>query len=216
MKRAGARALSNAELLAILIKDGTRAESAVDIAQKLLAENGGSLRAVAAHSPRSLCRTKGIGEAKAAALTAAFELGRRHATEVDGSQSRQITTSEDAAPLFLEKMKGLELEESWVMFLGRSNRVIELKKLSSGTQDSTLVDRKAVVRMAVDCMASGVIISHNHPSGDPHPGKADIKLTESLKEALEAFDICLLDHIIISDGCYFSMSDGTLSRHSKH
>lgn len=213
MGRAGARALTNAELLAIIIKDGTREESAVEIAQKLLAGNGGSLRAVAALSPRALCRYCGIGPAKAAAIGAAFELGRRRETEVAEAPRRRITASGDAAPLFLERMKGLEMEESWVMFLNRSGHIIDLRKISSGTVDSTLVDRKAVVRMAVDCLASGVIISHNHPSGDPHPGKADLGLTEKLKMALEPFDIELLDHIIISDRYYFSMSDGTVSNY---
>ncbi|MCQ2143439.1 MAG: DNA repair protein RadC [Bacteroidales bacterium] len=215
MERAGARALSNAELLAILIKDGTRDESAVEIAQKLLAGNGGSLRAIGALSARNLRRIRGIGPAKASLIVAAFELGRRHATEIDSTVRRKITGPADAAPLFLEKMKGLDMEESWALFLNRTGYVTDMRKISSGTRDSTLVDRKALVRMAVDCLASSVIISHNHPSGDPHPGKADIKLTEELKTALDAFEIDLVDHIIVSDQSYFSMNDGGVTRFGK-
>lgn len=213
MGRAGARALTSAELLAILIKDGTRTESAVDIAQKLLAGNGGSLRAIGTLSERSLCRMKGIGPAKAATIAAAFELGRRCTTELETMPRRRIKSSRDAAPLFLERMKGLDIEESWALFLNRAGYVTDLRRISTGTGDSTLVDRKAVVRMAVDCLASGVILSHNHPSGDPHPGKADLRLTEELKAALETFDIDLVDHIIVSDCFYFSMSDGGISRY---
>ena len=104
-------------------------------------------------------------------------------------------------------LRGLQHEECWILYLSRNNRVISREQLSVGGQSETIVEVKSVVRRALDLRASSLILVHNHPSGDPHPGNADIKLTLNLRKALDTFDISLLDHVIVSDGRYYSFAD---------
>ena len=203
----GASSLSNAELIAILLRTGTEKRNALEIAQMLLNMAEGSLTKASRMSVDELCRIGGIGPGKAITIGAALELGKRLCSEVPDKTKNIIRQSADVYRELAPGMRGLHHEECWILYLARNNRVIAKERLSIGGQSETIVEVKSVIRRALDVRAASVIISHNHPSGDPHPGNADIKLTQNLKKALETFDISLLDHVIFADGSYYSFSD---------
>jgi len=202
----GAAALSNSELLAILLRSGTRYANVIDIARLLLMEADGSLATLSGMSVERMVRLSGIGKEKAATIAATFELGRRFMAEKDDFDHKSINEPDMAYRMLIPKMKGLTHEECWALFLNRSNYVIGTERLSSGGLTSTTMDIPAVVRMAIEKNATGVILSHNHPSGNPRPGKDDILRTEMLRKALNSMDISLLDHIVVCDNRYFSFS----------
>lgn len=203
----GASALSNAELLAILLRTGTEGRNALEVAQILLSAAGGSLTAASRMSVSELCRIDGIGTGKAVTIGAALELGKRLCSEVPDVRKNIIHSPADVYRELSSAMRGLQHEECWILYLSRNNRVISREQLSVGGQSETIVEVKSVVRRALDLRASSLILVHNHPSGDPHPGNADIKLTLNLRKALDTFDISLLDHVIVSDGRYYSFAD---------
>lgn len=203
----GASALSNAELLAILLRTGTEGRNALEVAQILLSAAGGSLTAASRMSVSELCRIDGIGTGKAVTIGAALELGKRLCSEVPDVRKNIIHSPADVYRELSSVMRGLQHEECWILYLSRNNRVISREQLSVGGQSETIVEIKSVVRRALDLRASSLILVHNHPSGDPHPGNADIKLTLNLRKALDTFDISLLDHVIVSDGRYYSFAD---------
>lgn len=203
----GASALSNAELLAILLRTGTEGRNALEVAQILLSAAGGSLTAASRMSVSELCRIDGIGTGKAVTIGAALELGKRLCSEVPDVRKNIIHSPADVYRELSSVMRGLQHEECWILYLSRNNRVISREQLSVGGQSETIVEVKSVVRRALDLRASSLILVHNHPSGDPHPGNADIKLTLNLRKALDTFDISLLDHVIVSDGRYYSFAD---------
>ena len=203
----GASALSNAELLAILLRTGTEGRNALEVAQILLSAAGGSLTAASRMSVSELCRIDGIGTGKAVTIGAALELGKRLCSEVPDVRKNIIHSPADVYGELSSVLRGLQHEECWILYLSRNNRVISREQLSVGGQSETIVEVKSVVRRALDLRASSLILVHNHPSGDPHPGNADIKLTLNLRKALDTFDISLLDHVIVSDGRYYSFAD---------
>lgn len=203
----GASSLSNAELIAILLRTGTERKNALEVAQMLLNMAGGSLTKASRMSVNELCRIDGIGPGKAVTIGAALELGRRLCSEVPDSRKIIIHQPADVYRELIPIMRGLHHEECWIIYLARNNRIISKERLSIGGQSETIVEVKSVVRRALDVRAASVIISHNHPSGDPHPGNADIRLTQNLKKALETFDISLVDHVIFADGRYYSFAD---------
>ena len=203
----GASALSNAELLAILLRTGTEGRNALEVAQILLSAAGGSLTTASRMSVSELCRIDGIGTGKAVTIGAALELGKRLCSEVPDVRKNIIHSPADVYRELSSVMRGLQHEECWILYLSRNNRVISREQLSVGGQSETIVEVKSVVRRALDLRASSLILVHNHPSGDPHPGNADIKLTLNLRKALDTFDISLLDHVIVSDGRYYSFAD---------
>lgn len=203
----GASALSNAELLAILLRTGTEGRNALEVAQILLSAAGGSLTAASRMSVSELCRIDGIGTGKAVTIGAALELGKRLCSEVPDVRKNIIHSPADVYRELSSVLRGLQHEECWILYLSRNNRVISREQLSVGGQSETIVEVKSVVRRALDLRASSLILVHNHPSGDPHPGNADIKLTLNLRKALDTFDISLLDHVIVSDGRYYSFAD---------
>jgi len=149
---------------------------------------------------------KGIGEAKAISIVAALELGKRRLSS-DVINREQITGSASAAQIFKSKISDLPHEEFWIMLLNRANKIIEYKRLSIGGVAGTVSDIKVILKTAIDKLASGIIVSHNHPSGNVSPGDADNKLTTKLKEACSLVDVKLLDHIIIADDKYYSYAD---------
>ena len=151
-------------------------------------------------------RQKGVGQARAVAIAAALELGRRYLAE---AASRQPTVNgpEDVVDMMLPLLKGLDHEECWALYLNRANVVTGREKLTSGTVDCTLIDSKQVLRRVLDEQAKAVILVHNHPSGSPLPGESDIKATRQLQLALKAFDVSLFDHVILADGAYYSFLD---------
>ncbi len=207
----GAGALGNAELLAILLRTGTQGTNVLEVAQTLLSSAGGSLTKASRMSVEQMCRIDGIGPSKAVGVAAALELGRRMCAEAPELNQNIIRGSEDVYRELIPVMRGLGHEECWVFFLARNNKIITKEMLSIGGQSETIVDIKSVVRRAIDTQACGVILAHNHPSGDPHPGNADVTVTTGLRKALETFDIHLLDHVIVADGLFYSFSDGTVT-----
>ena len=199
----GAVALSDAELIAILLRTGNTSESAVDLAKKLLAVSGNSLNALSDMSLRELSQIKGIGQAKAIALLTAFELGKRiRAEKVE--ESLQILSSRDVVNLMQDKIAHLDHEEFWAIYLSQANRILHTCQISRGGISSTGVDTRIIMQEAVLNKATQIILCHNHPSGSVRPSRADIQLTEKLHHAAELMDLILVDHIIIHKERYYS------------
>ena len=203
----GAESLSNAELLAVLLRTGTRKMNAVELARNLLEDSDGMIGGIASMSIDRLLKLNGVGPAKAATLAASFELGRRCALESVNTKRKPITSPSSVYRLMIPHMKTLDHEECWVLFLNRSNHLIGREMMSSGGLESTIMDCKSIVRRALEKKASGLILVHNHPSGSPLPGTADIKQTQSLKNALKTCDISLVDHVVVADSSYYSFAD---------
>ncbi len=207
MMSKGAEALSNAELLAILIRTGTKERNALDIARDLMTRCGGRLSEAAALSVDELCATRGIKANKAVGIKAALELGRRFLKEKPEENTCRIMTPHNVNDLMYPSLKGLQHEECWVLFLNRSNKIIAKERISTGGMSSTVLDNRIILRKALEKRATGIILVHNHPSGDPTPRNEDARCTERLKNAAEAFEISLIDHIVISDTKFFSFAD---------
>lgn len=207
MAEKGASALSNAELLAIIIRTGTGRQNALEVARTLLNASGGTLTELAGQSMDRMCRIEGIGQMKALTVSAAMELGRRFAVEKSGTSKISITNARMVSEIMNPLLKGKKIEECWILFLNRANFIIDKEMLSRGGTTATIIDKKIIVGKALDKVASGLIIVHNHPSGNPRPGKADIEQTDALRKALGTFDISLIDHVIISDNSFFSFAE---------
>ncbi|MCF6365954.1 MAG: DNA repair protein RadC [Bacteroidales bacterium] len=202
----GIESLSDAELIAILIGSGNRSESAVELSKRILAESKNNLNELAKLSVTDLQKFKGIGEAKAISIVAALELGkRRKISEV--IEKKQIKSSKDVADIFSQKLGDLPYEEFWLIILNRANKIIELKKISAGGVSGTVTDVKIILKAAIEKTASGIIVCHNHPSGNVKPSNSDVNITKKLKAACEIVDISLLDHIIVSFSDFFSFAD---------
>lgn len=203
----GADSLSNAELLAILLRTGTGNQNVIEVARELLKCAEGKLTGIMKMSPGKMCETKGIGMSKAVTVAAAFELGRRCALEPIVEKKNSITNPRDVCRMMLPAMRGLDHEECWGVFLNRANYVIGKECLSKGGLDSTVLDVKTIVRKALEKKATSIIIVHNHPSGNPLPGSNDIKETGRLKKGLDTCGISLTDHVIIAEDSFYSFAD---------
>ncbi len=205
----GTASLSDAELLAILINSGTKDKSAVELGRELLLMVNNNLNSLGKLTLTDLKKLRGIGEARAVTIAAALELGRRRKlSESDGTP--QIKSSKDVADIFQPLLSDLAHEEFWILFLNRSNRVINRMKLSQGGISGTVTDVRIVMKKAIEFLASGIIVCHNHPSGNLNPSESDTKITTKIKEAGALMDIQLLDHLIISDRDYYSFADNGL------
>ncbi len=202
----GRHALSDAELLAVLIGSGNRNESAVDLCKRILADYTNNLDILAKCSVSDLKKYRGVGEAKAISIVAAMELGRRRNAS-PAAEVQAITGSEDAWKMVAPVLSDLQHEEFWVLLLNRANVVVRKEIISKGGMNSTVVDPKIVFRAALDHSASGIILCHNHPSGSVKPSEQDLRLTRRLKEGAAILDISLLDHIIVGAKTYFSFAD---------
>lgn len=202
----GTSALSDAELVAILIGSGTPKLSAVELSKKILLQSNNSLNELARLSVKELMKIKGIGEAKAITIVAALELGRRR-KEQDPGEKPKITSSKDAFDQLKGDMMDLPNEEFWVLLLNRANRVTKKKRVSEGGVSGTVADPKIIYKMALEELASGIIVAHNHPSGNLQASQSDLDLTKKLKEAGKFLEIQLLDHIIIANQKYLSFAD---------
>lgn len=200
----GSASLTNTELIAILLRAGTNEMSAVDLARELLILHGG-LPELARKSTAQLQQMPGIGIAKAASIAAAFELGRRAASETAASESRTATPY-GIAMMMLPLLGDLPNEECWAIYLDSGNHILGKEKVSAGGLSSTVFDSRVIIKKALERLASGIIIVHNHPSGNPRPSRSDLKNTAALKEAASMFDISLVDHIIIGRKKYYSFS----------
>ena len=208
----GSGTMSNAELLAILLGSGTRNENVLEVANRLLSKTGGKLSGIAGMNAEEMKTLDGIGPNKYASIAAAFELGKRFCLEDPGVDKTSVTDATMIFKTMIPKLKGLEHEEFWIIFLNRANYIIHKEMLSRGGISSTVIDTRLVVKKALDRHASGIIMVHNHPSGNPRPGKSDIAQTELLKKAADTFDISLMDHIIICDDCFFSFADDKVTK----
>lgn len=205
--RNGIGSLSNAELLAIVFGSGLPGRSVVDLSRDILRDNDNRLSRLARMSMHEVVRKyKGIGEAKAISLAAAFELGARCALDMKEIDP-QVKGSHTVYELLRGQMELLNYEEFRVVHLNRANRIIFEETISRGGTASTLVDVKLVMKSALDKLASGLIFVHNHPSGNLNPSAMDDKLTQQLKKAAELIDIRVLDHIIITSHGYYSYND---------
>jgi DNA repair protein RadC len=203
----GVNALSNAELLAIIISSGNNEETSVELSQRILKSVGNNLNNLGKLSVKQLISNfKGIGAAKAAGIAAALELGRRRKSE-DVETSAVISCSKDVCLYFERLLCDLPYEEFWALYLNVSNRIISRKKISQGGVSETGVDIKLVFQEAITALASKVIICHNHPSGNIQPSIHDDKLTARIDAGLKTLGIVLTDHIIIGAGTYYSFAD---------
>jgi len=202
----GRQALSDAELLAILLSSGNRDETAVQLAQRILKENKNSINELAKLHLNDLKKYKGVGEAKAVTIAAALEIGRRR-TDESVEEKVKITTSKAAYAILRSKLSDLPHEEFWVIFMSRSNSVIKTECISKGGVTGTVVDARLILKPAIENLASGIILAHNHPSGNLRPSHDDISLTKKIKEAAKLMDISLQDHLIIGDQAYYSFAD---------
>lgn len=202
----GRNSLSDAELIAIILGSGNRTETAVQLAQRMLSENQNNINQLAKLSLNDLKKFKGVGEVKAINLLATFELGRRR-NDSEVIEKVKITSSFVAYGLLRKRLSDLPHEEFWILILNRANSVIKEEYLSKGGISGTVVDTRLICKSAIENNASGIIIAHNHPSGQILPSEQDKNITKKLKEALKLFEIPLLDHLIIGDNKYFSFAD---------
>lgn len=202
----GRNALSDAELIAILIGSGTVGESAVALAQRILAQADGNLHELGKRSIKELQRFKGVGEAKAITIVAALELGRRRQLS-DLRERPRIANSRDAFNIIAPLLTDLHHEEFWLLLLNRSNEVFARERLSTGGTAGTVVDIKIVLKTALDARAAAFVAVHNHPSGSLNPSAEDISLTKRLQQAGQIIDLPLLDHLIVSERGYYSFAD---------
>jgi len=202
----GINSLSDAELIAILIGNGTKNESAVNLAKKMLSVVNNNLNELAKLNLSDLKKTKGIGDAKAITIMAAMELGRRRKLS-DIIEKKKITSSRDIFELFSAKIGDLPHEEFWIILLNRSNTIIDYHKISQGGISGTVIDIRLILKEAIEKLASALIICHNHPSGNIKPSDADIQITKKLKEAGLYMEINLLDHVVVSDNSFYSFAD---------
>ncbi len=205
----GVDSLSNSELLAILIRTGTREMSALDLSNKLLALDHDGISFFASSSLEELRRLKGIGDAKACQIMAAIELGKRIATKPK-SKRINISSPIEVANLFLEEMRYYKKEFFKILLLNTKNEIIMIEEISVGNLNSAIVHPREVFSVAVRKSASAIILVHNHPSGNPDPSREDIELTKRLIAAGEIIGIEVLDHLIIGDGVFISFKEKSI------
>jgi DNA repair protein RadC len=206
LKLRGASSLTDGELLAILIQNGTKEKSAMDLAQELIARSKNRLNDLARLSTRELMKTKGIGLAKAVIIQAALELGRRRMAS-EHLQTETINGSASVAKYLQAMLMDLPHEVFAVLFLNRANRIRHFEIISSGGMTGTVADPRIILKKALEEDAVSIILCHNHPSGNLRPSRADEELTIKIRNAARYFDIQVLDHIIVSTDGYYSFAD---------
>ena len=202
----GADALSDSELLAILIHNGTREKSAVDLAKEVLKTGKDNLIELGKISIKDLMKIKGIGSAKAITIAAALELGRRRQT-TEPLMKTAVSTSNEIANFLQTKLKDFRHEVFAVLFLNRANKINHFEIISEGGITGTVADPRIILKKALEENAVSIILCHNHPSGSLKPSRADEELTFKIKEAAKYLDISVLDHLIVSDAGYYSFAD---------
>ena len=206
MLEKGREALSDAELLAILIRSGNNDESAVDLSRHILNDVGDNLITLSQLSINDLISYKGIGEAKAVSIAAALELGRRRRF-AEAAQQPLIRNSKDAFEYFYMRISDLKHEQFWVMLLNPANKVIKIMKVSDGGINNTAADPKRIFKIALENNATAMMLCHNHPSGNVAPSDADKAITRNIVNGGKLLEIKILDHIIVGIDKYFSFAD---------
>lgn len=202
----GSEALSNSELLAIILRTGSKSETAIDMATRLLISNKEGLKFLSTCTIQELSQVKGIGNAKASQIKAAVELGKRLKNYRNDNKIK-ISSPEDIADLVMEEMRYLKKEHLKVIFLNTKNIVIDMQDLSMGSLNASVVHPREIYSEAIRRSSAAIIICHNHPSGDPTSSQEDINITKRLFEVGKLVGIDLLDHVIIGDGCYISLKE---------
>lgn len=202
----GKDALSNAELIAILLGSGNNDESAVDLSRRILSSNNNDLIEISKLTIKDLMKYKGIGDAKAVTITAALELGRRRRySEV--AEKTIIKNSKIAFECFYPYLSDLNHEEFWIMLLNNANKIIKFEKIGVGGMTGTTADPKKIFKSALENNAASIMLCHNHPSGNTNPSNADKNITNNIIKASQYLEIKILDHIIIGNDNYFSFAD---------
>jgi DNA repair protein RadC len=202
----GKDSLSDAELLSILIRTGTASQNALEVARSVLLLGNNNLADLSRLTIEDLSKVNGLGKVKAITIIAALELGRRRRT-AESSNIQKIKTSMEAVEIFRPHLADLSHEEFWILLLNRANVIIGKKNVSRGGLSGTLVDPKIIFKESIEARASGIILCHNHPSGNNRPSDADIRLTQKIKEGGRHLEISILDHIIIAGSSFYSFAD---------
>lgn len=205
----GPKVLKTSELIAIIIRSGSKGETAIQLAERILHKYDGNLRRIADAHPKQIAKDiKGLGESKTSGIIAAFELGRRLAAFVE--EKPQIHQPADVARLMMSTMRDLKKENLYVLCLDTKNFVTKQKRIFEGSLNASIVHPREIFRFAISEAAASIILVHNHPSGEPKPSQKDIKSTHQLVEAGECIQIPVIDHIIIGDGCFMSFKEEEL------
>lgn len=204
----GRHTLTESELIAILLRTGSRDKTAVDISMELLRRSNNDLAALSKLGVHEILAMgiQGLGATKAITIVAALELGRRRQMSAV-KEKEKITSSRDAFDILYPKMADFRYEEFWILLLNRANKVIGAERISEGGLTGTVADPRKIFNVAIKADATSLILSHNHPSGNLQPSQADIELTKKMKEAGKTLEITVFDHLIIGDGSYYSFAD---------
>ncbi|OQX78497.1 MAG: hypothetical protein B6D61_05345 [Bacteroidetes bacterium 4484_249] len=202
----GKHVLSDAELIAILIGSGSRNESAVDLAKRILKTTDDNLIELSKLNVKDLIKFKGVGEAKAISIIAALELGKRR-RGAETIERKKIITSNDVFEYFQSVLSDYNYESFYILLLNRANKIIKEVLISEGGLSGTVVDPKKIFKIGLEHKASSIVLCHNHPSGNINPSGSDVDLTRRLKKAGEMLDLPIIDHIIIADENYYSFAD---------
>lgn len=206
LKMKGRNALSDAELMAIILGSGNRKDSALDLAKKILKSVRDNLIELSRLGLPDLVKFDGIGEAKAIGIMAALELGKRR-NESEALSREKISSSKDAFEVLRSSLGDKPYEEFWIILLNKANKVLRKCSISEGGISGTVVDPKKIFKIALENHASSIILGHNHPSGNVQPSEADQKITKKICEAGNVLEVAVLDHLIIGDDTYFSFAD---------
>jgi DNA repair protein RadC len=206
MLQKGAFSLSDSELLAILLGSGNKNETAVDLARRILKDADDNLQELSKHTVQSLSKYNGVGLAKAVTVMAALELGKRR-TSSDVSKRQQVTCSKEIYDLISMHLLDQPYEHVWTIFLNRQNKILHKELISTGGIAGAMFEPNRILRTALEVYATGIVLCHNHPSGNLIPSKEDIQMTKKIKEAATLLDIKLLDHLIVGENGYYSFFD---------
>lgn len=207
--RKGKNALSDAELLAIIMGSGNREKSAVELGREIFGSSGNNWHNLSLLSLNDLMKFKGVGEAKAISIAAALEIGRRRSAQ-EVPEKVQVTSSQESYRVLLPYLSDLQTEEFWAIYLNQNNRIIGKGKLTSGGINQSVVDVRILFKTALEHLATGIIVAHNHPSGNLKASAEDLKITKQITEAGKLLNIQLLDHLILTQNAYLSFADENL------
>lgn len=202
----GRNAVSDAELLAIIMGSGNRDESAVDLARRILASVGNNFHELSKLSVKDLMKFNGVGEAKAVSIASALEIGRRRASQ-EVPERKIIKNSRDIFEFFKPYLSDLQTEEFWAVFVNQSNKIIHFSQMTTGGITQSVVDVRTLFKVALEHYATSIFVAHNHPSGNLKPSTEDIRITQQILEAGKILNIKLLDHLIVTQNSYFSFAD---------
>ncbi|WP_261512043.1 RadC family protein [Chryseobacterium paludis] len=202
----GKDSLSDSELLAIVMGSGSRDETALELARKILSTVNNNWHDLSLLSIKDLMKFKGVGEVKALSIATSLEIGRRRGRQ-EISEKPIISNSHDAYVIFKNHLSDLRIEEFWAIFLNQSNKVVQISQLTQGGISQSIVDVRILFKTALDNFSTGIVIAHNHPSGSLKPSREDLDVTKKIKDAGKFLNIQLLDHLIITQNAYFSFSD---------